>query len=482
LSALKWWEQEFVDDNISEEVFEADVQKELNRVNYYLASWKLDKIQQQKALEVKKYIIYLVEEYELDIEGLQDISVWTSTKNNTVSQTNNIESVRDGSFTIENIHHIAIAMNLESYDHDHWKVSDKDYYKFLLQVEAFVKKNKDNKKQMSKNQKGDYKNIKYNFERVENEFKREYFHKTVQYSLYVTKLIPKRLETLKQANAKLKLLINRLWQNPNEANKKVLKSELDKCLLWVWVFFRELHDIQTDEFNEFLDVQFNTALKQLPWSIQVYLDDYNKIMESKFPETFENIDDSMLYYSDELTNNDIGVSFEFEGTKYNYQKMQSTLFLYSIINAWENVTLDIGKRKYNSDIEWLAGLLENMWSVKLASDLQKLVNSYISFILLKNWDIASVNTLATNTRIDFKTLKLDNVDISVGLDKDGLVTVDILDFMINNPTSTITIVAFDMEYIRTFDRSNYTTLIDWTYGYPQNNTNLIKLSKGFTTK
>jgi len=39
LSALKWWEQEFVDDNISEEVFEADVQKELNRVNYYLASW-----------------------------------------------------------------------------------------------------------------------------------------------------------------------------------------------------------------------------------------------------------------------------------------------------------------------------------------------------------------------------------------------------------------------------------------------------------
>jgi len=80
----------------------------------------------------------------------------------------------------------------------------------LLQVEAFVKKNKDNKKQMSKNQKGDYKNIKYNFERVENEFKREYFHKTVQYSLYVTKLIPKRLETLKQANAKLKLLINRL--------------------------------------------------------------------------------------------------------------------------------------------------------------------------------------------------------------------------------------------------------------------------------
>jgi len=56
-------------------------------------------------------------------------------------------------------------------------------------------------------------------------------------------------------------------------------------------------------------------------------------MESKFPETFENIDDSMLYYSDELTNNDIGVSFEFEGTKYNYQKMQSTLFLYSIINA-----------------------------------------------------------------------------------------------------------------------------------------------------
>ncbi|NCQ82074.1 hypothetical protein GW750_04690 [bacterium] len=71
-----------------------------------------------------------------------------------------------------------------------------------------------------------------------------------------------------------------------------------------------------------------------------------------------------------------------------------------------------------------------------------------------------MNTLATNTRIDFKTLKLDNVDISVGLDKDGLVTVDILDFMINNPTSTITIVAFDMEYIRTFDRSNYTTLID----------------------
>ncbi|NCQ82073.1 hypothetical protein GW750_04685 [bacterium] len=63
------------------------------------------------------------------------------------------------------------------------------------------------------------------------------------------------------------------------------------------------------------------------------MDDYNKIMESKFPETFENIDDSMLYYSDELTNNDIGVSFEFEGTKYNYQKMQSTLFLYSIINA-----------------------------------------------------------------------------------------------------------------------------------------------------